>query len=552
MSTTTAPSHPAADAAAVAVPHDPVRLAPGVELISPGPDGGSWIIQDGPARYFRVTPDFAAVAQALDGRVGIAELAERLGPQWSAADVQQVVDRLAAFDLLGDRDPTVVEPQPGRWRYVPPLTIQFRVLDPAKVLAPFSPLVARIMSRRGLMAQACLALAGLASLALRPNEVWLAATTPLPLISYGSVALAFVLATALHEFGHGAVLTWHGGRPHRMGVMLFYLAPAFFCDVSEGWRLPHRWQRVQIAMAGISTQALVGNIAALGALLPAAEPIRNELILFAAGAYLGGLLNLIPFVKFDGYLALMSHVDVPRLREKAMTDARAFLGWLLIGTRRSPILPQFRWAVGYGIGCLLFPFILVTQAVSLWSTALSQIGVLGLIGMVVGIGGGVLVVTRGWIAIIRDGLQHGASRLRIILASALLLAGATAALGLIQVPRVVQGGYFTDSDGVHFILPAAIPEGAMTPGDPVDLFRSGIFGRQQITTARLGDPTPVPRIGPISAVAPVSTSLTTTYEHTVTLQSIDTTAAPAGIATWTGPQVPLWVFIRDTYILPLR
>ena len=49
--------------------------------------------------------------------------------------------------------------------------------------------------------------------------------------------------------------------------------------------------------------------------LPAAAPVRSELILFASGAFLGGLLNLIPFVKFDGYLALMSHVDVPRLRD---------------------------------------------------------------------------------------------------------------------------------------------------------------------------------------------------------------------------------------------
>lgn len=29
-------------------------------------------------------------------------------------------------------------------------------------------------------------------------------------------------------------------RPSRMGVMLFYLLPAFFCDVSDGWRLPDK------------------------------------------------------------------------------------------------------------------------------------------------------------------------------------------------------------------------------------------------------------------------------------------------------------------------
>lgn len=532
--------------------HPQLRLAAGVEIVAPLRDGGPWIIQDGPERYFRITADVAAVATALDGRRGVAQVAAHLGPRWSPESVETVVTRLQGFGLLGDRPPREPTGTSGRWRYVPPLTVQFRVLDPAAALAPLAPLIRVVMSRPGLVAQTLLTLAGLAALGLRPTEVWLAATTPLPLTSYGVVALAFVLATAIHEFGHGAVLTGHGGHPHRMGVMLFYLAPAFFCDVSDGWRLPHRWQRVQIAMSGISTQALVGSVAALASCLSAAAPVRSELILFASGAFLGGLLNLIPFVKFDGYLALMSHVDVPRLREKAMADARQFLGWVLIGTRRTPALPQFRWTVAYGIGCLLFPFVLVTQGVSLWATALSQIGILGLVGMLVGIGGGILVVARGWRAIVVDGLRHGASRVRIAVASTLLVGAAIAGLVGIQVPRVVQGGYFTDAAGLHFILPAAVPEGSMTAGDPVDLFRSGIFGRQQIGTTALADPTPAGRVGPISAVAPVTTTLTTTYARTVPLAPVDTTAAPAGIATWTGPRVPLWVFIRDTYLLPLR
>ena len=425
------------------------------------------------------------------------------------------------------------------------------MLNPAKVLAPFTRAIRVITGRRGFTVQILFALAGIVSLVLRPSMVWSAATTPLSLMSYGVVALSFIVATAIHEFGHGAVLVSHGGRPSRMGVMLFYLAPAFFCDVSDGWRLPHRRHRVQIACSGITTQAVVGSAAAFASLLPVTAPFRHELVLFATGTYLGGILNLIPFVKFDGYLALMSHLDVPNLREKAMTDARQFGAWVLFGARREPELPQYRWAVAFGFACIVFPFVIVLQAVSLWSTALSQIGIVGLVGMIVGIIGCALVIGRGWRRMITLALQSSASRLRILLvtvaAGAVVLAGAV----LIEIPRTVQGGYFTGADGVvRFIVPAAA-QSELARGDRVELFRSGVLGRQPVAQAQIDDPTSTAQTGPISAVAPVVTDLTTRYPDTVSLLVDGNPASTNGIAIWRGPRIPLWRFAFDSYLKPL-
>jgi putative peptide zinc metalloprotease protein len=528
------------------------QLSPGVEVLEPqGPDA-PWILKDGPDRYFRVSRDLATVARALDGLTPVDELADRLGAPWTPDSVSQAWERLVACDLVGDRAPRGPQGGSSRFKYVPPLTFQLNVLDPSKALAPFGRVLGVVMGRRGFAIQILLALAGIAAMAFRPAEVWAAATTPLSIRSYAAVALGFILATAIHEFGHGAVLARHGGRPSRMGVMLFYLAPAFFCDVSDGWRLPHRWQRVQIACSGITTQAVVGALAAFASMVPALEPIRNELILFAAGAYVGGILNLIPFVKFDGYLALMSHVDVPNLRDKAMTDARQFGAWLLFGARRVPQLPQFSWSVAYGIACIVFPFVIVAQAVNLWATALAQVGILGLLGMVIGLLGAAAVLVRGWRRMLSMAASQGGSRTRMVAVSLIAAAGVGAAATLITVPRTVQGGYFTDTSGVvRFILPGAKGEADLAAGDPVQLFRSGVLGRQPIAEAVIADATTTSRVGPISAVAPVVTSLTTTYPATVVLRTATEPEVRSGIAVWSGPTVPLWQLVVDSYLKPL-
>ncbi|MCE0539279.1 hypothetical protein LWF15_27650 [Kineosporia rhizophila] len=525
------------------------RLAAGVTVVEPLAPEAPWIIQDGPDRYFRVSPDFASVANSLDGSTPLDELASQLGDPWTSDDVWRTWEQLVAKDLVGDREPRPTTT--SAFKYVPPLTFQLTVLDPAKVLTPFTRLIRMVTGHRGFTLQILFALAGIISLVLRPSMVWSAATTPLSLTSYGAVALSFVVATAIHEFGHGAVLVNHGGRPSRMGVMLFYLAPAFFCDVSDGWRLPDRRQRVQIACSGITTQAVVGAVAAFASLLPVTAPIRHELVLFAAGTYLGGILNLIPFVKFDGYLALMSHLDIPNLREKAMGDARQFGAWVLFGARRDPELPQYRWAVAYGFACIGFPFVIVLQAVSLWSRALSQIGIVGLVGMIVGILGCALVVVRGWRRMITFAVQTGAPRLRIALVTGAAAAAVLAGSVLLQVPRTVQGGYFTGADGaVHFIMPAGAHD-ELARGDRIELYRSGVLGRQLVAEARVADPTSTAQVGPISAVAPVVTTMTTKYPDTVRLAVAAAPEAASGIAIWQGPQIPLWRFALDSYIKPL-
>ncbi|MCR2185631.1 hypothetical protein NSX52_24025, partial [Salmonella enterica] len=81
-------------------------------------------------------------------------------------------------------------------------------------------------------------------------------TTPMPLTGLLILIAVLSLATLLHEAAHGLTLARFGGSPRRAGFMLFYLTPAFFVDVTDGWRLPKRSQRVAIALAGPAVHAV--------------------------------------------------------------------------------------------------------------------------------------------------------------------------------------------------------------------------------------------------------------------------------------------------------
>ncbi|MFI2032949.1 daptide biosynthesis intramembrane metalloprotease [Streptomyces buecherae] len=479
------------------------RLAADVTVHEPAAEGAPWVIQRGQHKYFRVQPDLARLALAVNGTRDHALLADILGPPWTPEEVCAAVDKLAGGQLLDNGEPVR---QRGRWvRFVPPLTVQFTMLRPERLLRRFAPLVRLLTSRAGASAAVALALCGLLALASQAPRVSTALGQPLPLSTYLAVVGGVLATTAVHEFGHGAVLSYHGGRPGRMGVMLFYLSPAFFCDVSDGWRLPHRQQRVTVALAGIATQVVIAGGAAVVSLF--AEPrMRDGLIIFAVVTYVSGLLNLTPFVKLDGYIALMSHLDIPHLRDRALDDGRRFMARILFGGRYECELPELRWAVPFGLACMVFPLYMVATAMRLWADSLQRLGAFGASLVLCGLCYIAYHLGRGVVRIVREARTGGARALRIGTVVGLSLAAAGVALALVKVPYTVSGGYLVrDSGRVELLLAPSADRSVVRENTTVRLYRAGVAtraetGRAVVTSDRATDTT-----APLSAFLPVRT-----------------------------------------------
>ncbi len=67
----------------------------------------------------------------------------------------------------------------------------------------------------------------------------------------GSLFIIFLVTRALHELGHALVCKRHGVRCPDIGLFVILGAPCVYCDVSESWQLPNRWQRAAVAAAGM-------------------------------------------------------------------------------------------------------------------------------------------------------------------------------------------------------------------------------------------------------------------------------------------------------------
>lgn len=443
-------------------------------------EGEAWIALVHGVPSSRLSRTVVELLTAMDGRTTLHVLHRRFAASESAESFLQLVGRFRDSGLLEG----AAKPPPGRVSYRPPFTLQLATLRAPALFGRLDRLIVPLPPRVLLVSAAVVLGSGCLAAILQAEELWEVVTRPLPLSGFVVLVAVLSLTTLLHESAHGLALTRFGGRPRRAGFMLFYLTPAFFVDVTDGWRLSDRRQRVAVALAGPAVHALVAAIALVGALAVPQPAVRQTLQLLALSCAVIVLLNLIPFVRFDGYIALMSALDEPNLRGRTIRDGADSLSRLLFGgPRRSRSLPVW-WSVPFGLASLIAPAVLVLFAVARTVQALAGGGpVLGLLVVAleaVVLAAGVVLLARA----LRRVLRSGVSRLRFLSVCALLVAGGVAAGVLIPVPATASYGFSVEEDGVVLVRadgegPAAVPDGAR-----VVLLSRGILANEELGKGR--------------------------------------------------------------------
>ncbi|MFK0250444.1 daptide biosynthesis intramembrane metalloprotease [Amycolatopsis azurea] len=520
------------------------RLAPWITVHRPMADGAPWIVERPGENPLRVSADVGTLLSAFDGERDAAGLAAALGERWTPELVHTAVDKVSKLGLLVSDDTPA--PVPER-RFVARswTALQLRVIQASQVLDPVRPLLTRLSGRVVLGTSLAAILLGVLTLAVQHETVAAALGRPLPLSSALTIWLGLGVVTLIHELGHGATLTHFHGRPGWLGVMLFYLTPACFCEVSDGWRLAKPRQRVMVALAGVITHATVASVVALAGLLLPGGDLRTTVIAFSIATYLTAAINLAPWIKLDGYLALMSYLDIPQLRDKAMADARGWLGHVALGIRRpAPALARPQLAVPFGLLCIVFPVAVLCFAVTRWGHQLANLGATGaalkllLIALLVG------WFCRKVFVMLRTALRSGVGVLRRTVVIAVVLASLAVLLGGIRVHDDRQGGYVKDRVGVLLALPPGSDPESVRAGDSVVLERKGLFLTTVIGSARVsGDR---PENARVPAEALISFRSDSSVDAVVV--RLDTVQAPqlddVGAATVPGGTRPLglWLF----------
>jgi putative peptide zinc metalloprotease protein len=145
-------------------------------------------------------------------------------------------------------------------------------------------------------------------------------------------AVALVFAKTLHEIGHAITATRYGVRVAHMGVAMLVMFPMLYTDTSESWKLTNPRQRLVIASAGIITELAIAGLATLAWTLTSDGALKNGLFFLATTSWLlTVLLNMSPFMRFDGYFILTDLLDFPNLHERSGALARTWLRRTLLG-----------------------------------------------------------------------------------------------------------------------------------------------------------------------------------------------------------------------------
>ena len=170
-----------------------------------------------------------------------------------------------------------------------------------------------------------------------------------------------------HEFGHGLSCKKFGGECHEMGFMMLVFTPCLYCNVSDSWMLPNKWQRVFIGAAGMYVELILASIATFLWWFSEDGMFR---FLCLSVMFICSVSTVVfngnPLLRFDGYYITMDTLEIPNLRQKSSEILKRWFQKNCLGLelQDNPFLPTrnramfgiytiasfiYRWVVAFGI-----------------------------------------------------------------------------------------------------------------------------------------------------------------------------------------------------------
>ena len=320
----------------------PPRIADGVELLGEFEDSGfenpPHLARRADGQVIQLTELLHLVADAADGERDEEALAdvvsERFGRRVSADNIRFLVEKkLRPLGVLAAADGS----SPRLRKIDPLLALKYRT-----ALVP-APAVQRLAAIFGWLFSPVVLVLALG--ALVAFDVWLffehgvaaslRATLYEPVIMLALFA-AVIAATAWHEVGHATACRYGGAKPGVLGAGIYLVWPAFYCDITDAYRLSRRG-RLRTDLGGVYFNGLFSIVVAGAYLATGFEP----LVLVILGQHLIVLQQMIPALRFDGYYVLSDATGVPDI----LGRIKPILASLIPGRKPGPRVTELKpWA----------------------------------------------------------------------------------------------------------------------------------------------------------------------------------------------------------------
>lgn len=174
--------------------------------------------------------------------------------------------------------------------------------------------------------------------------------------------IAFTVVKLCHELGHAYMCKHYGIPVPALGVAFLVFWPVLYTDTTLSWSLKSE-KRLRIAIAGIWVESYITIIAAL--IWCNSNNLTLLAICYAVITinWIGSILiNISPFMRFDGYYILADYLKMPNLQPRAFALTRWQIRKWLFGWKDLPpekFTPRMHYfLVAYSIATWIYRLIL--------------------------------------------------------------------------------------------------------------------------------------------------------------------------------------------------
>lgn len=319
------------------------------------------------SRYFLLKSPEYRVFQQIDGKQNLLEISaggvDGKAPKVPPAVLSKFLGKLDALGLLargGENQQALDKPNKG-------LYPTFRLFNPDRLLTWLDGKFSWVFTRQFVIGSTILMIFVVLGLLIRGEEFSNYVSYTYAVYGLGAILFFTLTITALHEFAHGLACKHFGGDVKEMGVlMVFYIMPAFYCNVSDIYRLGRKHERLWVIAAGIYWQLLVSAAAGLVWLLATPFTVLAD---FAFLVFMGGTFNVLvncnPLIKLDGYYALSQMLGVQNLQSLSNAYVQSFFA-KLTGDQTSREVKRDRPAlyISYWFGSITYSLLLIFALVN--------------------------------------------------------------------------------------------------------------------------------------------------------------------------------------------
>ncbi len=314
-------------------------------------------------KYYQFPPHVYFLLKQLNGSRTVEEIVDNYQREYAPKRLER--DQLQQLLQRFHRDGLVISDLPGqgpelmqrgarnkRMEYFSKisnvLAIRFRGVDPDRLLERMNPYTSWLFTKTAGVIFMSLAL--LALMSVLANWAEFQARLPgfdqfFDLKKWYLFAGVLCFTKICHEFGHGLSCKKFGGECHEIGFMLLVMTPCLYCNVSDSWRLPSKWQRATIGAAGMYVEIVLATIATFVWWFVQPGMIQEiclQIMLVSSVSTV--LFNGNPLLRFDGYYIMSDLLEIPNLHQKSNTALNTLLGrhWLGLEMPDDPLLPRNR------------------------------------------------------------------------------------------------------------------------------------------------------------------------------------------------------------------